>query len=379
MKILHVVNVSFVLPYFIGEQFDYFQEKGFELYVACTPDKFLYEYSEKKAFTTVPINILREFNIKEDLISIWKLSKVIKQEKIDIVIGHTPKGALIGLVAAKLAGVKNRVCFRHGLMYETSSGLKRTILKLIEKLTGSLASKVVCVSPSVLTISNQEGISSPKKNLLLNKGTCNGINAESKFNPKLINDDDLDRLRLKYTIKPTDRVVGYVGRLVNDKGINELIEAWKELINKYDDVRLLLVGPFEERDGISSSLQEYVLNEPSIIYTGLVNETVNFYSLMDVFILPSYREGFPTVVLEASAMELPVITTLATGCIDSIMENKTGVYTALNPKGIIEKIMYYLDNDILAKEHGRNGRKFIVDNFDQKVIWQEIEKKVLEV
>lgn len=378
MKVLHVVNVSFVLPYYIGEQFGYFQEKGIEFYVGCTPDNFLYQFSETKGFTVIPLKILREINVIEDIKSIWKLSKAIRKESIDIVIGHTPKGALIGLLAGAIAGVKNRVYFRHGVMYETSKGIKRFILKSIERFTGFLATKVICVSPSVLEFSNKKKLSAISKNILLNKGTCNGISAVM-YNPSAIDNQYIDCLRSKYNIKPTDKVIGFVGRLVNDKGINELIAAWKEIIKQHDNVKLFLVGPFEERDALSSSLQHYIKNEPTILYTGLVKDTAPFYALMNIFILPSYREGFPTVVLEASAMELPVITTQVTGCRDSIVNNQTGMFTTLDPIDITRKIIFYLENKLIAKEHGLNGREFVLDNFDQRVIWQEIEKKVFEV
>lgn len=375
MKALHVVNVSFVLPYYIGEQFEYFQEKGIDFYVGCTPDDFLYQFSKSKKISVIPVRILREINLKEDIISIWRLSKVIRKEGIDIVIGHTPKGALIGLLAGVIAGVKSRVYFRHGIMYETSKGVKRFILRFIERFTGLIATQVICVSPSVLEFSNENKLSAITKNVLLNKGTCNGINV-IKYNPLAIDHQYVNLLRSKYNFKPTDKVIGFVGRLVNDKGINELITAWKEIIKQYDNVKLFLVGPFEERDALSSSMKDYIKNEPTIQCTGLVNDTAPFYALMNIFILPSYREGFPTAVLEASAMELPVITTQVTGCRDSIVNNETGMFTTLNPMDITRKIVFYLENESIAKEHGLNGREFVLDNFDQKVIWQEIENKV---
>jgi len=375
-KVLHVVNISFVLPYYIGSQFDHFSDKGIQFYVACQPSDHFYSYSEEKKFKPIGVNILREINVFEDLKAVYKLMAVIRTEHIDIVIGHTPKGGLIAMLAAFLSGITTRVYFRHGVMYETSKGMKRFMLKNIERFTGLLANKVVCVSPSVLKLSDNECLSAKHKNILLNKGTCNGIDALSKFNKAELNIDALNVLKEKYNIDKDDRVIGFVGRLVNDKGISELLNAWKELTTINSNIKLLLVGPLEERDGISIDLVTYIKTTPSIIYTGLQHDIAPYYGLMNIFILPSYREGFPTVVLEASAMELPILTTRVTGCRDSIVENETGIFIDLDPLDICRKLNLYLNNKVLAQNHGQNGRNFVLKNFEEHKIWAEIQTKV---
>lgn len=379
MKILHVVNVSFVLPYFFGNQIDYFSERGVTIYIACQPSAHLTEYGKDQKFIIKEIDILREIDFSSDVRAIFQLRKFIKEEGIDIVISHTPKGGLIGMMASFLAGIKKRVYFRHGVMYETSTGFRRTILKNVERLTGYLATQVVCVSPSVVEFSEREMLSRKSSNLLLNLGTCNGIDAVNKFNRANISPEHLARLRAQYGILPNDTVVGFVGRLVIDKGINQLLAAWKLLLQTHTDIKLLIVGPFEERDSLSDSVKDDVTNCPSIIHTGLIQDAEAHYALMDIFILPSFREGFPTVVLEASAMELPVITTHATGCRDSILENETGVFVEIEPEDIKSKIELYLNDPVLAQKHGKRGRKFVLENFDQLKIWKEIENKILEL
>lgn len=377
-KVLHVVNISFVLPYYIGAQFDYFQAKGVQFYVACYEDDFFRQYTKSKNLVPIPANILREINIREDFKTIRKLIAEIRKNDIDIVIAHTPKGAMIGIIAAFFAKVKKRIYFRHGLMYETSKGAKRTLLKNIERLTSRLSTKVVCVSPSVLEKSIAEKLTPRNKSLLLNKGTCNGIDAINLFNKNLVTPGQTAALRQQYHLAEGNKVIGYVGRLVKDKGIQELLTAWKQVIKTHPEARLLLVGPYEQRDSISQDFKDYVEHEPTIIHTGLMENVTPFYTLMDMFILPSYREGFPTVVLEASAMELPVITTRATGCIDSIIENETGVFTTINAGDIAQQITRYIEQPEKAVLHGKNGRQFVVNNFDQQVIWHEIEEKILK-
>lgn len=374
-KVLHVVNISFVLPYYIGDQFDFFPGKGIHFFVVCQSDPFLFSYAEEKKFTAKALNIVREINIIEDIKAVYQLCRFIKKEKIDIVVGHTPKGGLISMIASFLAGVKKRVYFRHGIMYETSKGIKRRILKSIEKLTGNLSTKVVCVSNSVLEFSQAENLSYAKCSIL-NKGTCNGIDVIGKFNPALTDTRLQEELKHKYGILPGDKVVGYVGRLVNDKGVNELVGAWKVLEKKYPNLKLLLVGPYESRDALGPETKEVIEQTKSIIHTGLIKDIMPYYGLMDMFILPSYREGLPTVVLEASAMELPVITTRSTGCKDSIIEGSTGIFAMIAPLDIAEKISYYVDNEHVAARHGKAGRAFVLENFEQHRIWKEIEENV---
>jgi glycosyltransferase involved in cell wall biosynthesis len=361
----------------VGDQFDYFSEKGYVFFVACRPDNFFFDYTKQKGVTALPVNILRTINPIEDIKAIFKLRKARKTYGIDTVVAHTPKGGMTGIIAAYLAGTKKRVYFRHGLMYETSQGLKRRLLVFIESITGRLATDVVCVSPSVLAKSEKEKLNNPAKNILLHKGTCNGIDVYTRFSKALVSAETINTLRQQYDLHPYNFVVGYVGRLVKDKGIQELLNAWKRVIAQFPHARLLLVGPYEERDSINEEYKQYIHNEPSIIHTGLITNVTPLYALMNVFILPSYREGFPTVVLEASSMELPVITTRNTGCIDSIIENKTGIFTDITPEAIFEQITFYINNPDIAGIHGKNGRNFVIQNFEQQIIWNEIEQKLL--
>lgn len=379
INVLHVVSISFSLPYFVGDQFLYFKEKGICFYVASSPSEHFYKYAEEKKFAPLPLKILRAISPLEDMRSIIRLRKLILKHNIQLVIGHTPKGGLISMLAAYFAGVSNRVYVRHGIMFETARGAKRWLLKSMEQLTGGIATKVVCVSNSILKVSEREHLSSRRKNLLMGKGTCNGIDVNDRFNPQNVPESVRKNLREKHGIRESDFVIGFVGRLVNDKGIKELTQSWQLLLKEKKGVKLLLVGPFEERDALEESIRNYIMLEPSVILTGLIDDPRDYYAIMDAFILPSYREGFPTVVLEASSMELPVITTKATGCIDAIVENETGIFCNYDPVNIAEKIRYYLDNREVAEKHGVNGRHFVSANFEQQLVWKEIEQKILNL
>lgn len=373
MNILHVVNIYFVLPFFIGEQFRYFKDKGHKLYVACSPSEHLKGYSEKMGFDYIETPVNRSISLSEDFKSIRNICKLIKENNIDLVIGHTPKGGLLAMIAAKLCNVKHRIYFRHGLVYETSKGFKRFMLKSVDRLSSACATKVICVSPSVLAKSNEDKLANPSKQIILGHGTCNGVDTRNQFNPALIDSTKINILKEKYNISPDDFVIGYSGRLVRDKGIIDLIQAF-ELIENTEHCKLLLVGMFEERDALPEDIKNKILSHPQIIYTGFINGGMeNYYALMDLYVLPSYREGFPTGVLEAQSMGLPIVTTRVTGCCDSIVEGVTGLFADNTPQDLQKKIdMIRLDKKI----DGRNGRKWVEENFDSRLVWGEIEKEL---
>lgn len=372
-KVLHIIAVSFSINYFFGKQFLYTKaKKGTEYHLGCSPSEEFFQLASELDYIPFSVLITRKISPLKDLKSILKVYIYIKKHKITKVVGHTPKGGMVAMIASFFAGISDRIYFRHGLVYETSFGLKRAVLKNIDRLSGFLATKVVCVSKSIKEISEKDKLNNPEKNIVLGMGTCNGIDTESKYNPDSYDKKKTDDLRLDLYIAKEDFVVGFVGRLVKDKGINELIEAWEIVKEKHKNVKLLLVGPIEERDSISDYSNNKIFEDSSIIFTDFVLDAAPYYSLMDVFILPSYREGFPTVSLEASSMGKPVLITKATGCTEAIKENITGIFITYEPKDIASKIIYYLENKEIAELHGKNGRMFVEQNFEQTKIWDII-------
>lgn len=375
MNILHVVNIYFVLPYFIGGQFKYFAGLGHKMHVICSKSEHLEKYAKEQGFEYMETPINRSISIKDDLVSLWRICKFIKENNINIVIGHTPKGGLLSMIAARICRVPKRIYFRHGIVYETSTGIKRAILKNMDRLASACATKIICVSPSVLNRSNEDNLAPRKKQSILGKyGTCNGVDAENQFNPNELDLTKVNDLREKYNIRPNDFVIGYTGRLVKDKGIIDLIQAF-DLLENAENCKILLVGMFEKRDALPKNIQQRIINDDKIIYTGFINGNMEYYyALMNLYILPSYREGFPTGVLEAQAMAKPVITTKATGCCDSIIEGVTGLFASHDPDDLKNKI-----NEIRIRNliDGNNGRNWIRNNFNSRLIWNEIEKLYL--
>lgn len=339
--------------------------------VVCSPSEYLEDYANEQGFEYIETPVNRSISIKQDIGSIKRICKFIKSQRIDVIVGHTPKGGLLAMISGWLMRVPMRIYFRHGLVYETSKGLKRFVLMTVDRVASLCATKIVCVSPSVLKRSIEDQLAPAKKQLILGKGTCNGVDTINHFNPAVIDENKKEKLRLKYGIMRDDFVIGYSGRLVRDKGIIELVRAFDKLQDAMD-CKLLLVGMFEERDSLPEDVKLRIKNDKRIIYTGFINGGMEYYySLMDVYVLASYREGFPTGVLEAQAMEIPIITTRVTGCCDSIIGGETGLFVNHNPDDLKAKI------DMIRYEKaidGRKGRKWVAENFDSRLIWKEIEK-----
>lgn len=374
-NILHVVNVSFVLPYFFGKQFQYMQEQGYQIYLICSPSLQLSDFSKKYDLSYKGISIKRHFSIISDLIGICKICIYIHENKIDIVNGHTPKAGLLAMAAAFLMRVPIRIYFRHGLLYETASGIRKKIFIYAEKVASFFSTDIVCVSPYLIERSIQDHLSSSNKMKLINRGSCNGVDVYNQFNPKNINLEFLDRLRAKLGIPKTACVIGYTGRLVKDKGIVELIQAFETLKKEYANLYLLLVGPEEIRDELPLTIKKIISNDNQIISTGHVEEKIEYYySLMNVLVLATHREGFGTSILEASSMQLPVITTNYTGSRDAVLDGITGLYIDGSVDSIIHCLKNIYKNKGLAIDLGSNGRKFVIENFNQEMIWKEIEK-----
>lgn len=375
MNILHVVNISFVIPYFLGKQLNWFTEKNNKEFVVCSPSDELKRFAKDYDFEYKPIEVLRKISIGKDINAVVATYKFIKEVKADVVTGHTPKGGLIAMLAAWFARVPVRIYFRHGLVYETSTGLKRTLLVNIDRLASKLSTRIVCVSPSVARRSVEDGLNPEWKQVVLAHGTCNGIDTE-RFSNTSVNIEQMQALKSSLGIKEGDFVIGFAGRLVRDKGIIELVRAYQEIRKEHQNVRLMLVGMLEIRDALPEDVVKTIKEDKGIISTGYVGYATieKYYALMNVFVLPSYREGFPTSVLEASAMEIPVITTRATGCCDSILDGETGYFVGHDANELEAAIMKLYNSVELRGKMGMAGRMMVVENFRNEIVWKEIEK-----
>ena len=372
-KVLVVITLKTSAESFIGDQMAYLQKKGdYECYLICSPHPELKNYAQSQDVHLREVYIERTLSPIKDIKAFWAIYKYIKKNQFDVLIAHSfPKACLLSMTAAKLAGVPHRIELAHGALQEGLRGFMRKFVIWSERLNSRNAEKVIIVSESTGKVRLNDGIDKAEKQVLLSKGTCNGVDTKGQFNPESVKAEHLAELRKKFGISEDDFVIGYCGRLVRDKGIVELVAGFKLLREKHPEksIKLLIVGSPEKRDALPQETLDILTTDKSIIYTGFVPymEIAQYYALMDTFILPSYREGFPTVTLEASSMGLPVITTRKTGCIDSIVEGETGLFVDLKASSIADALEKMMDKEYALKL-GQNGRKWVTENFEHSIV-----------
>lgn len=362
---------------FIGNQFQFLGNHGFEMHLICSPDNDLENFASKQSIHAYPVPLNRQLSPKQDFKSLREIIKYIKKNKIDIVIGHQAKGRLLATIASFFTRIPFTIIYAHGIIFETSTGLKRKLLIWENKLESRLSDKVVCVSDFVKEKRLEFRIDNPSKQVKLGAGTCGGIDTINSFNPDLISRSKLSDLKTKLNIKEGDFIIGFVGRLVRDKGVIELIEAFNLLKNNYPDksLKLMIVGSPEKRDGLPQETLEFLQTSQDIIYTGAVDHSkMNYhYACMDCLILPSHRDGFGMCNLEAQAMGVPVITSKITGCRESIKDRETGLYADLTPEDIAKKISILFDAETRSTM-GNKAKDWVQSNFDHTKIWPHILK-----
>lgn len=322
--------------------------------------------AEREKVKCKKIHIERDISLLKDLKSLFRMYLFFLKEKPNIVHTHTPKAGLIGMAAAFFAGVPHRLHTVAGLRFMGSSGLKRRILVLMEKVTFLCAHKVYPNSKELYGYISKNKFCPAKKLKVIANGSSNGIDTQH-FNPSLFSDKKKQKLKKELKISENDTVFCFVGRLVKDKGINELVKIFSSIQNS----KLLLVGPFErDLDPLLPETETEIQNNPNIITTGFQPDVRPYLAISDIFVFPSYREGFPNVVMQAGAMELPCIVTDINGC-NEIIEN--GVNGLIIPpkdeESLKEKMLLLLNNRDLRMQLKQKAREMITSRYEQKIVW----------
>jgi glycosyltransferase involved in cell wall biosynthesis len=347
---------------FLRGQNAYMAAHGLELHAITSPGEALDKLVRRDGVHAHPVRIARTIRPLRDLIACIHLWLVLRRLRPDIVHLSTPKAALLGALAAKAAGVKTRVFLIRGLSSESAAGLRRSIFLQLERLTARLSTHSICVAPSLLDYARRNGIA--QDSIVVANGMSNGIDA-TRFDPGVIGEaSEVSEL--------PPRRIGFVGRLVRDKGIEELALAWRSIRDDYPDACLILVGRCEEHDPIDDAIKTALEEDDRVVCTGRIEDVRPWMKSMDVFVYPSRgAEGFPNAPMEAAAMECPVVTTSAVGCVDAVVHNATGLIVPPgDSKRLGEALRYYLDNPEVAKEHGRRGRQRVASEFQREPIWE---------
>jgi glycosyltransferase involved in cell wall biosynthesis len=369
-KLIRITTVPISLDKLLSGQLAYMNQ-FYKIIGISSEKKYLERVGKKENIEVFNIEMTRQITPIKDLISVYKLYNFFKKEKPFIVHTHTPKAGTVGMLAAKLAGVPNRLHTIAGLPLLEATGKKRKLLNFVEKVTYSCATKIYPNSFGLNEIILQEKFCNPDKLKVIGNGSTNGIDT-SFFTAEKYSQNDCDVLKEKLEILPDDFVFIFVGRLVSDKGINELIQAFSKL--QTPDSKLLLVGPFEaELDPLLPETLKVIETHPNIISVGFQADVRPYLAISDCLVFPSYREGFPNVVMQAGAMGLPSIVTDINGCNEIVLEGENG--TIVPPKNV-SKLKEAMHNMITDKdwfiELKSNARSMISERYEQKVVWEAL-------
>jgi len=369
-KICYVANIDMAVKFLLLNQLNFLKNNDYDIYTVCSAGNLVKDI-EKKGIKVKTIRFKRKISPISDLITLFRLYFYFKKEKFDIVHTHTPKPGLLGQLAAKMAGVPIIINTIHGFYFsENSSLLKRKFFVLIEKIAAKCSDLIFFISEENIKTATKKKICSSD----LIKYLGRDIDMQ-RFDPKRFSEEFILARKKQFGISPNKKIIGIIARLVEEKGYLELFEAFKKVLEKFPNTVLLVVGPEEpeKKDAINPEVVKNYSIEKNVLFLGRKTDVDELYPLMDVFVLPTHREGIGATILEASAMEKPVIATRIGGCPEAINNKVTGILLPIkDSEKLAEAIIYLLKNPEKAKEMGRKGRRKVLREFDEKLIFDRI-------
>lgn len=365
IKICYVVTISLTIESFFIPQLQYLAANGFDVTVVCSNNSSLQE-KLGESIRFYPIDIPRGISVGGSIYALKALTHFFKKEKFDLIQYSTPNAAFYSSIAAKKADCKVRNYHLMGLRYLGASGMGRTILKVLERIACHNSTSIECVSKSNMEMGIKEGLFPKEKVTVVWNGSTGGVDL-SRF-------DFFKRQQWRMEIRKelgyssSDFVYGFVGRITKDKGIDELLFAFLEL---NDNSKLLLVGDIEKDNHLDVELLAKAQQNSNIKFHSFVSDIERYYAAIDVLVLPSYREGFGNVVIEAGAVGTPAIVTDIPGPTDTIDREKTALVVPVkNPNTLAESLMKIRERDYVNM--GENAAQFAKEMFDSKVLCQKI-------
>ncbi|HET7753994.1 MAG TPA: glycosyltransferase family 4 protein [Anaeromyxobacteraceae bacterium] len=372
ITVVHVITVAGSLDFFVGQS-AFMRERGFTLHAIASPEKYLDDFGQREQVEVHAIRMSRRITPGDDLRALWQLWRTLRSIRPDVVHSHTPKAGLLGTIAATLAGTPARLYTVRGVPHFTATGLRRRLLLAAEWTSCALAHRVLAVSHSVRDIIVEEGLCRPDKVKVLASGSGQGVDATRRFKP--LGAATRSEVRARCGIPQDALVVGFVGRLVNEKGMRELAQAWSSLRASHPTLHLLLMGSLEgEDDAIPAEMIAALRADERVHFAESdVTDMPPFYSAMDVVALPTYREGFSNVALETAAMALPIVAARVPGCVDAVEDGRTG--TLVEPRdhaALAWALRRYLDDPDLRARHGEAARRRVLAEFRPELIWGAI-------
>ena len=369
ISVLHAVTDSMSTVLMRG-QLAYLKTAGFDPALLSSPGEELEEIGRREGYPVFGVAMRRDISPLSDLRSLFEILRLLRRIKPVICNSGTPKAGLLVGLAAWLTRVPCRVYTLRGLRLETAKGVKRMILTITERAACFSANRVVCVSASLRERAIALGLVARSKTVLFGAGSSNGVDP-SRFEPTPEKNALAAALRQDSEIRPDQPVIGFAGRFTRDKGLPELVEAFQLIRKQFPETALLLVGDYEAGDPVPENTRNVIESDPGIRCLRFTSQLELYYLAMNVFVLPTHREGFPVTVLEAQAAEVPVVTTFATGAVDAIDDGITGLLVPLGDAGkLAEGVLSLLSNPIKMHSMGRLGRERILRDFRNETVWE---------
>jgi glycosyltransferase involved in cell wall biosynthesis len=374
VKIIRITTVPSSLKILLKGQLRFMSQHGFDVVAVSSGGALLKGVAEAEGVRIVAIEMTRTISPFIDMKSLIAFYKLCRSEKPVIVHSHSPKAGIVAMLGATLAGVPIRLHTVAGLPLMESKGVKRILLNFVERLTYRCATKVYPNSFGLSDFIIRNDFTRMNKLKVLGNGSSNGVDT-TFFDPSHFSPDEIVFYRKSLGITRSDFVFIYVGRLVGDKGINELIDAFSLLMKRVEEhqqVKLLLVGSLEpDLDPVKAETLKIIEENGSVLSLGFKEDVRPYFAISDCLVFPSYREGFPNVVMQAGAMGIPSIVTDINGCNEIIREGKNGVIIPAKDVNALLLAMtkMYFDREFYRKLQIKS-RSVICDDYEQTVIWQ---------
>lgn len=374
LRLLRVATIPASIQFLLRGQLSFMSKQGFEVFAASADGEDVMAI-ENEGITHFKIPFTRTISPFQDFICLLKLIKLIRSLRPDLIHTHTPKAGLLGMLAAWICRVPVRLHTVAGLPMMESMGIKRSILMLTERITYSCATGVYPNSQGLLNYINSHLNIKSKKLKILARGSSNGIDTNYFSRTTELN-ESAKELRNQYGISDSVICFCFVGRLVRDKGLVELVEAFQKFCTN-KQAKLLLVGSFEkELDPLPIAVFDFIMQNEDVIHVGFQKDVRPFIMASDIFVFPSYREGFPNVVMQAACLEVPVVASDINGCNEIIKHGETGLLVPVKNKEALHEAMLTLAEDHeMRKKFGDKSREFVVANFEQQFVWAEMLKE----
>jgi glycosyltransferase involved in cell wall biosynthesis len=372
-KLIRITTVPMALRYLLPGQLRYMKQQGFDVLMISAEGPEKEAVIKNEDCRHIAVNMTRQITPFKDLACLWQLIKIFRKEKPDIVHSHTPKAGLLGMLAAKICGVKIRVHTVAGLPLMVEKGAKYQLLLFIEKLTYWAANQVWPNSGSLYNFITEKRLTSVKKMRVISKGSSNGINL-NRFSAQNLDAAVMAKVKEKIQYNPALKYLLCVGRLVKDKGIAELVNVFCRLQPQYQHLRLILVGEYEAMlDPLPQETMKQVKENTAIVHTGWDSNVEYYMTLASLFVFPSHREGFPNVLLQAAAMCTPIICSAIPGNVDIVEDRQTGLLFATGDETAMQQqITYALDNNEQLQQMAVTLFEKVHTYYRQENLWAAI-------